>query len=76
MAVKAPCYDKTMNTLKWLVIFALLGYGSIVALLYVTQRAMQYFPERFRTAPAVAGSPSAVSSTTSCASGKPATAGA
>jgi len=44
-----------MNTLKWLVIFALLGYGAIVALLYVTQRAMQYFPARFRTAPAVAG---------------------
>ena len=55
MAVKAPCYDKTMNSLKWFVIFALLGYGSIVALLYVTQRAMQYFPERFRTAPAAAG---------------------
>src|SRR5262245_62865287 len=59
MPVKAPCYDKTMNTLKWLVIFALLGYGSIIALLYVTQRAMQYFPERFRTAPAVAGVPEA-----------------
>src|SRR5262249_31519292 len=55
MAVKASCYERTMNTLKWLVIFALLGYGSIVALLYVTQRAMQYFPERFCTAPAVAG---------------------
>ena len=48
-----------MNTLKWLVIFALLGYVCIVALLYVTQRAMQYFPERFRTAPAVAGLPEA-----------------
>src|SRR6266853_1385941 len=59
MSVKAPCYERTMNTLKWLVIFALLGYGSIVALLYVTQRAMQYFPERFRTAPAVAGLPEA-----------------
>src|SRR5215467_2083502 len=59
MSVKAPCYDRPMNTLKWLVIFALLGYGAIVALLYVTQRAMQYFPERFRTAPAVAGLPQA-----------------
>src|SRR3984893_3010618 len=59
MSVKAPCYDRPMNTLKWLVIFALLGYGAIVALLYVTQRAMQYFPERFRTAPAVAGLPEA-----------------
>src|SRR6266403_2060075 len=59
MSVKAPCYERTMNTLKWFVIFALLGYGCIVALLYVTQRAMQYFPERFRTAPAVAGLPEA-----------------
>jgi fermentation-respiration switch protein FrsA (DUF1100 family) len=48
-----------MNTLKWLVIFALLGYGAFVALLYVTQRAMQYFPERFRIAPALAGLPEA-----------------
>src|SRR5215468_9855482 len=48
MAVKAPWYDRAMNTLKWLVIFTLLGYGAIVALLYFGQRAMQYFPERFR----------------------------
>src|SRR5229473_5377834 len=59
MSVKAPCYERPMNTLKWLVIFALLGYVCIVALLYVTQRAMQYFPERFRTAPTVAGLPEA-----------------
>src|SRR6516164_2595671 len=50
MPVKPPWYERTMNTLKWLVIFALL---------YVRQRAMQYFPERFRTAPAVAGLPEA-----------------
>ena len=48
-----------MNTLKWLVIFTFLGYGAIVALLYFGQRAMQYFPERFRTAPAAAGLPEA-----------------
>src|SRR5262249_44102600 len=59
MAVKAPWYDRAMNTLKWLVILTLLGYGAIVALLYFGQRAMQYFPERFRTAPAVAGLPGA-----------------
>src|SRR5260370_21656912 len=59
MSVKAPCYESPMNSLKWLVIFALLGYVCIVALLYVTQRAMQYFPERFRTAPTVAGLPEA-----------------
>src|SRR6266699_3190393 len=59
MAVKASWYDRAMNTLKWLVIFTLLGYGAFVALLYVTQRALQYFPERIRTAPAVAGLPEA-----------------
>jgi fermentation-respiration switch protein FrsA (DUF1100 family) len=31
----------------------------LLALLYLTQRAMQYFPERFRTAPAEAGLPEA-----------------
>src|SRR6266481_9072445 len=59
MAVKAPWYDRAMNTLKWLVIFTLLGYGAFVALLYLGQRALQYFPERIRTAPAVAGLPGA-----------------
>src|SRR5215475_3893065 len=59
MPVKAPGYDRTMNTLKWLVIFTLLGYGAFVVLLYVAQRSLQYFPERFRTAPAAAGLPEA-----------------
>jgi fermentation-respiration switch protein FrsA (DUF1100 family) len=44
--------------LKWALILAVL-YGGLVALLYVTQRALQYFPERFRTAPAAAGLPEA-----------------
>src|SRR2546429_26677 len=44
---------------KWLLIAALVGYAGLVALLYVTQRALQYFPERFRTAPAAAGLPQA-----------------
>ena len=48
-----------MGTLKWFMLYALLGYGALVALLYVTQRAIQYFPERFRTAPAAAGLPQA-----------------
>src|SRR5262249_52103878 len=59
MPVKAPWYERTMNTLKWLVIFTLLGYGAFVVLLYVAQRSLQYFPERFRTAPAAAGLPEA-----------------
>jgi fermentation-respiration switch protein FrsA (DUF1100 family) len=48
-----------MGTLKWLVTFALLGYVAFVALLYVAQRSIQYFPERFRTAPSAAGLPEA-----------------
>jgi fermentation-respiration switch protein FrsA (DUF1100 family) len=45
--------------LKGLLILALAGYGGLVALLYVTQRAMQYFPERLRTTPSAAGLPQA-----------------
>ena len=48
-----------MSNLKWLMVYALVGYAAVLALLYVTQRAMQYFPERFRTAPAAAGLPQA-----------------
>jgi fermentation-respiration switch protein FrsA (DUF1100 family) len=48
-----------MSTLKWFMLYAILGYGALVALLYLTQRAIQYFPERFRTAPAAAGLPQA-----------------
>ena len=44
--------------LKWLLI-ALVGYGGVVALLYVGQRALQYFHERVRTPPAAAGLPAA-----------------
>jgi len=40
--------------LKSILIAALVCYGGLLALLYLTQRAMQYFPERFRTAPAEA----------------------
>ncbi len=47
-----------MWILKWIVV-ALAGYGALVAFLYVTQRSLQYFPERFRTAPADAGLPQA-----------------
>jgi fermentation-respiration switch protein FrsA (DUF1100 family) len=44
--------------LKWLL--AAVGlYGGFVALLYVAQRSLQYFPERQRTAPCAAGLPEA-----------------
>jgi fermentation-respiration switch protein FrsA (DUF1100 family) len=48
-----------MTTLKWLLIVAIAGYGVFVALFYVAQRKMQYFPESFRTTPAAAGLPDA-----------------
>jgi uncharacterized protein len=44
--------------LKWL--FAAVGlYGGFVALVYVVQRSLQYFPERQRTAPSAVGLPEA-----------------
>jgi fermentation-respiration switch protein FrsA (DUF1100 family) len=48
-----------MSNLKWFIVYALVGYAAVLALLYVTQRGLQYFPERFRTAPAAAGLPQA-----------------
>jgi uncharacterized protein len=44
--------------LKWL-FAAVLLYGGLVALLYVAQRSLQYFPERQRTSPLTAGLPEA-----------------
>ena len=43
-----------MTLLKWL-IGALVAFGGVVALMHWAQRSLMYFPERFRTAPAVAG---------------------
>ncbi len=47
-----------MALLKWL-IAALVMFGGFVALMYVAQRSLMYFPERFRVAPADAGLPMA-----------------
>ncbi len=44
--------------MKWIVI-VVIGYGCLVALVYFAQRALQYFPEPFRTPPAAAGLPQA-----------------
>jgi hypothetical protein len=44
--------------LKWLIAVVVL-YGGFVALLYVVQRSLQYFPERRRTAPRAVGLPEA-----------------
>jgi fermentation-respiration switch protein FrsA (DUF1100 family) len=44
-----------MDSFKSLLIVTLATYLCLVALMYVAQRAMMYFPERLRTAPAAAG---------------------
>src|SRR5687768_7963593 len=44
-----------MTSLKWLLLFALAGYVALVALLYVTQRSLLYFPDPRRMHPADAG---------------------
>jgi fermentation-respiration switch protein FrsA (DUF1100 family) len=46
-----------MTTLKWVIIVAVIGYGGIVALMYVFQRALMYFPDPTRTPPAAVGLP-------------------
>ena len=48
-----------MATLKWILIVAAAGYLSLLALLYVAQRALMYFPDTVRAAPADAGFPEA-----------------
>ena len=44
---------------KWFLVFLATGYLALVALMYVAQRGLMYFPETFRTAPADAGLPEA-----------------
>lgn len=48
-----------MAFLKWLLIAAVLAYGGLLALMYVFQRSLQYFPDPTRTPPAQAGLPQA-----------------
>jgi fermentation-respiration switch protein FrsA (DUF1100 family) len=48
-----------MATLKSLIILAILAYCGVLALMYVFQRSLMYFPDRARTPPAAAGLPQA-----------------
>ena len=48
-----------MTALKWLPILAVVGYGGLLALMYVVQRALLYFPDATCVAPAQAGLPQA-----------------
>jgi fermentation-respiration switch protein FrsA (DUF1100 family) len=48
-----------MTYLKWLLILAVVAYGGLLALMYIFQRALMYFPDAPRVAPAQAGLPRA-----------------
>jgi uncharacterized protein len=48
-----------MALLKWTLIVAMVGYVGVVALLYVVQRALMYFPDTTGIPPAAAGLPAA-----------------
>ena len=54
-----PCYEQAMALLKWTLIVLLVGYVGAVALLYMVQRALMYFPDTERMPPAAAGLPGA-----------------
>jgi len=59
-----------MTTLKWLLLIAALGYGGLLALMYVFQRSLMYFPDQARTPPATAGLPQAEEVTLTSADGE------
>jgi hypothetical protein len=59
-----------MTMLKWLLITALLGYGGLLALVYVFQRSLMYFPDRARTPPVAAGLPQVEEVTLTSADGE------
>ncbi len=48
-----------MQELKWIIVTALAAYLALVALLYVGQRKLMYFPDASRTQPSAAGLPQA-----------------
>jgi hypothetical protein len=58
-----------MTVVKWLLAAALI-YGCFVALLYVAQRGMMYFPDTTRTPPAAVGLPQAEEVTLNAADGE------
>jgi len=48
-----------MSSLKWIALVFAAGYLGLAGLMYLAQRALMYFPETVRTAPAAAGFPQA-----------------
>jgi uncharacterized protein len=57
--VAPACYQSAMTVFKSVLVLALAIYLGLVALMYLAQRALMYFPETLRTAPAAAGLPAA-----------------
>jgi fermentation-respiration switch protein FrsA (DUF1100 family) len=58
-----------MAALKWLVIVLAVGYGGLLAAMYVFQRSLMYFPDPRRIDPAAAGLPQAHEVTFTAADG-------
>jgi hypothetical protein len=58
-----------MSSLKWILILAVVGYAAGVALLYVAQRSLMYFPDRRPLNPAEFGLTSAENVTLQSADG-------
>jgi fermentation-respiration switch protein FrsA (DUF1100 family) len=59
-----------MTALKWLILIVVLTYVGLLALMYVFQRALMYFPDPMRTPPAAAGLPEAEEVTLDSADGE------
>lgn len=59
-----------MGMLKSALIIGLIGYGGLLALMYLFQRSLMYFPDTTRYAPAAAGLPQAEEVTLASADGE------
>jgi uncharacterized protein len=59
-----------MTALKWFAILVVLGYVALLALMYVFQRALIYFPDPKRTPPAQAGLPQAAEASLTSSDGE------
>src|SRR4051812_47018399 len=49
------CYETAVITIKWILLFLVCGYVALLGAMYLFQRALMYFPDPIRTAPAQAG---------------------
>ena len=65
-----PVLWGSMIALKWLLIVVVIGYVGMLALMYLFQRSLMYFPDTVRTPPAAAGLPQAEEVTLTSADGE------